>query len=198
MFSATNVAAVVATAALAGALAVAAPLATQDGNRPAAPAVDDDAGGVTLFSGVVERSRQEYPGNTESHDWGYAIRDALDAVEFTMTDTRLSGQALVRANWNRPVDDYWTWLGTESVYLQNEGGSWTGTGYGYAEPPATEGELGSARHERLVLLGHDGYAGLTAILDLDSEHTGAPLEATGAIVALGLPEMPAEAPTTAE
>ena len=37
MFSATNVAAVVATAALAGALAVAAPLATQDGNRPAAP-----------------------------------------------------------------------------------------------------------------------------------------------------------------
>jgi hypothetical protein len=198
MFSATNVAAAVAITALAGALLVAAPLATQDGSQPAAPAADVEAAGVTLVSGVIEGTGQEYAGSTESHDWGYAVRDALKAVEFAVSDERLSGPALLRGNWNRPADDMWTWVATETVYLQNEGGSWTGTGYAYADPPATEGEYGSGTHERLVLEGHDGYEGLTAILDLDSEHMHAPTEVSGAIVPLDLPEMPAAAPTTLE
>jgi hypothetical protein len=198
MFSATNVAAAVTITALAGALLVVGPLTDQDGQQPAAPAAGDETAGVTLVNGVVEQTSQEYPGDTESHAWGYVVRDGLNAIEFTMDDARLSGPARVRFNWHRPSDDLWTWLGTESVYLENEGGSWTGTGYGYADPPSTEGEPGSARHERLVLVGHDSYEGLTAILDLDSEHTGAPLEVSGAIVALSLPAMPADAPTTIE
>ena len=198
MFSATNVAAAAAIAALAGALLVVAPLTTREIDQPAAPLADADAEGVTLVHGVAEWSSQEYAGNTESHDWGYAVRDGLDTIEFTMDDARLSGPARVRFNFNRPTEDYWTWLSSESFYLENDGGSWAGTGYGYADPPATEGELGSARHERLVLVGQGGYEGLTAVLDLDSEHADAPLEATGAIVALGMPEMPAAAPTTFE
>ena len=198
MFSATNVAAAVAVTALTGALLVVAPLATQEGTQPAAPSIEEGAAGVTLVSGVVERTGYERAGSTESYDWGYAVRDALNTVEFTMSDARLSGPALLRGNWNRPLDDYWTWVASETVYLQNEGGSWTGTGYAYAEPPATGGELGSARHERLVLEGHDGYAGLTAILDLDSAHMEAPIEISGAIVALTMPEMPDAAPTTFE
>jgi hypothetical protein len=198
MLSATNVAATVTIAALAGALLVAAPLAAPAEEQPAALPADDDAAQVTLVRGVAEWTSNQYPGDTESLDWGYAVRDGLDTVEFTMDDDRLSGPARVRFNWNRPADDEWTWLATESIYLQNAGGSWTGTGYAYADPPATEGELGSARHDRLLLVGHGSYEGLTAFLDLDSEDAYAPLEVSGAIVPLGLPMMPAEAPTTFE
>lgn len=198
MFSPTKLVAAAAVAALMGGMLVAGPFATQDSNKPAAPTVDDVAAGITLVSGDVAAQHQGYFGDTESRDWGYAVRDALSSAELAMSDERLSGEAIFRGHWNRLGDDSWTWVATESVYLENEGGSWTGTGHAYVDPASTGGSLGSGRHERLVLEGQDGYEGLTAFLDFDSEHADAPIKISGAIVTLGLPEMPGAAPTTLE
>jgi hypothetical protein len=112
-----------------------------------------------------------------------------------MTDDRLSGKARVRFDAHAAE---WTWTWTGSVYLENGGGSWVGTGYGYLDPPSTGGELGAGSHERLVLVGQDGYAGLTAILDLDARDPDSPTTVTGAIMSIDLPEAAGAAPTIFE
>ena len=195
MFSPTKLVSATAVAALAGVLLLAGPFTTQESvPPPAASSVESDTSGATLVRGELEMNR-DYPGRSESLDWGYSLTDALNTIELTMSDERLSGRGRLR--WNAHADD-WTWVWTESVYLENEGGSWVGSGFGYMDPPSTGGELGAGNHERLVLEGQDGYAGLTAILDFDEKDSDSPTEVTGAIMAMTLPQTPGDAPTTFE
>lgn len=180
---------------LAAALMLVGPFASEDTVEPIAPAADIEAPVVTLVNGVMELTSEDFRGYTEALERGYSITDLLNTGEFTMSDERLSGRARVRGNAHA---DEMTWVWTESVYLENDGGAWVGTGYGYLDPVSTGGELGSGNHERLVLVGQGGYAGLTAIIDLDAANYDAPVEVTGVIVPFDLPPAPEAAPTTFE
>lgn len=180
---------------LAAALMLVEPFATQDTVEPITPAADTESPGVTRVGGVMELTSEDFPGYTEALERGYSITDRLSTGELRMSDERLSGRARVRGNAHA---DEMSWVWTESVYLENDGGAWVGTGYGYLDPASTGGELGSGNHERLVLVGQGGYAGLTAIIDLDAAHYDAPVEVTGAIVPFDLPEAPEAAPTAFE
>ena len=197
MLTPSKVVAAAAVAALMGTMLMVGPFTTRDDGDPATPASLGDQPIVTLVSGGMSGYfASDSQGSTSSHDWGYTITDALGTWQLEMSDERLSGRSRMRT-------DYYARSGSEfgpfafSMYLENDGRSWAGSGVGYMDPIATEGEPGGIQ-ANAVLAGQDGYEGLTAILAMESPDGSFEWEVTGAIQPLGVPPMPGAAPTTFE
>jgi hypothetical protein len=194
MFSATKLIAAVTVVALSGALLLAGPF-TQKADPSEPLAAVDDSLAATLFSGQMSDLSNDDPGKSESYDWGYSIADRLFSAELELTDERLSGPARIRSNFYARD---WDWQEALSIFLENDGGSWVGTGRGYMDPASTGGSLGAGLHMQVVLQGQGGYEGLNAIMAIDQVSSDQPLEVSGAITHLDLPPAPGPAPRTFE
>ena len=141
MFSATKLVAAAAVLALSGTLLLAGPFTTQQAEDLVAPAATtNDPNAVTLVSGQMSDWSKDDAGKSESRDWGYSIVDRLWTAELALTDERLSGPTRIRGNIHA---QYWDQQGALSVFLENDGGSWVGTGRSYLDPASTGGSLGA-------------------------------------------------------
>ncbi len=186
-----------AVAALMGALLLARPFTSQEVSDQASPAGPSDEPIVTLVSGQMSgRFDQDSPGKTEATDWGYSVTDALGTFQLDTSDERLSGPLRMRT-------DYYARSGYEygpfafTVYLENDGGSWDGSGVAYLDPIATEGDPGGA-HMQAVLSGQDAYQGMTAILAMDTQGWSSDWAVSGSLQPFQLPPAPEAAPTSFE
>lgn len=197
MFTPTKLFTGAAIAALMGALLLARPFMSQDVNDPASPAGPSDEPIVTLVSGEASGYFSvDSGGKTESANWGYTVTDALGTWELDMSDERLSGRSRMRT-------DYYARSGSEygpfafSMYVENDGGSWDGSGVAWLDPAATQGEPSGA-HSHVVLRGQDGYEGMTAILAMDTPDGSSDWAVSGVVQPFELPPTPEAAPTTFE
>ena len=191
MFSATKLVAAAAVAAPSGALLLAGPFTTRPAEDPVEPTANtNDSAVFTLVSGQMPDLTKDDQGASQTHDWGYLITDRLWTTTFELSDER---PARVRSNFHALE---WDWQGAHSIFHENDGGSWVGTGRSYLDPAATEGGLGAGQHMHFALQGQEGYEGLNAILAIDQAASDQPFEVTGAVTPFALPSMPGPAPTT--
>ena len=190
MFSPAKMVAAATALALTGALLLAGPFTTPAQPPPAAPAYEP--GVITPVEGTMRVRTQPRAGDIGTYAGGTSSLDEWWETEYEVSDPRLNGVAVSRHNRNLPVDS--TSHGgarTITIRLDNDGGTWVGTGRAYSDPR-------SGIHYQVHLTGQGGYEGLDAIIALDNESASAPFEVSGAIISGGLPEMPEEVPATAE
>jgi hypothetical protein len=186
MISPTKLIAAAAVAALAGTLLLVGPLTTTPSPMPAAQA---EPGVMTPVQGTMLVLAQSQAGKTETYPGGSASIDEWWETEFRVDDPRLAGQAVSRHN--RHIGAATSYAGgTRRITLrvENEGGSWVGSGVAYSDPSA------SGIHYQLLLEGQGAYEGLDAVLALDNQVATGPFEVTGVIVSSGLPELPEPVP----
>ena len=186
MISPTRLIAAAAVAALAGTLLLTGPPTTSPSPMPAAPA---EPGAITPVQGWMLVLAQAQAGETETYTGGSASIDEWWETEFRVDDPRLAGQAVSRHN--RHIGTATSYAGGTrriTVRVENEGGSWVGSGVAYSDPST------SSVHYQLLLEGQGAYEGLDAILALDNQTATAPFEVTGVIVSSGLPELPEPVP----
>lgn len=182
MLSGTKMAGLVALVALVGSmLAVTAPLHTD--KTPLGAAEGEGPTAITPVHGTFLVHGRGSTGTLERHDWGMATMDSQWRIEYDVDDPRLRGEAYGRMN-EYDIKGLPQGPITTTSYIENEGGSWTGTAQGYQDPESR------GQHLRGLLIGHGGYDGLTAILSIDAEYFGAPYEVSGVIVEGPLPPMP--------
>ena len=186
MISPTKLIAAATVAALAGTLLLAGQPTT---TRPAMPAAQAEPGVLTPVQGTMLVLAQSQAGETGTYTGGSAAIDEWWETEFRVDDPRLAGQSVSRHN--RHIGAATSYAGGTrriTLRLENEGGSWVGSGVAYSDPSA------SGIHYQLLLEGQGGYEGLDAILALDNQVATAPFEVTGVIVSSGLPELPDPVP----
>lgn len=199
MLSPAKMIAAAAAAALGGALLLASPFTTSDTAEPVAPAAEAELPSITYVDGQMELvDWSDAEVSTDSSDWGYSRTNQLARLRSESSDERLSGLSRFRINTNFGKSGYDFGSDAVSVFLENDGGSWIGTGRGYVDAIATQGEPAAGAHLQLILEGQEGYAGLSAILSLDQPDEYSPFELTGAITSVPLPAMPDAAPTDSE
>jgi hypothetical protein len=184
MFNATRVAvAVTALTLVAGLSYMVLPVAEQ-AVAPAAPApvsAEDFAGFTGTFWGVGPTEK----GQRSDHDWGSATEgDVYRHMTLNVSDDRLSGTGSAVHNSVRFTNGAVHGVRTLSARLENDGGSWEGTGIAFQDPNDR-----LMRYE-LLLSGRDGYEGLSAMLSLVSDTGLSNHEATGVVFPGELPPYP--------
>ena len=150
--------------------------------------------GVAAQDGEAADGATSFTGNSReslyvSDPPPVATPDGMDVgtewviqLRWVTTDPRLTGQATATTNW--VVDegeDGFTYLGAHTYELSNDGGSWLGSGTHLAKPLGVNGNA--------VLVGQDGYDGLTAYIvfvDNDAGHN----DMIGTIIPIAMPEAP--------
>ena len=187
MFSATKLVATAAAVALSGALLLAGPFTPQERSAPAAPDAFEP-GVITPVQGTMYVTAQTRGGDSETYAGGRVSLDEWWTTRYEVDDPRLSGYATSRHNRNTGATTTYAG-GTRMITarIDNDGGSWVGTGRAYSGPE-------SSIHYQMLLEGQGGYEGLHAIIALDTESTAAPFEVTGAIISGDLPELPEAVP----
>ncbi len=200
MLSPAKMVAAAAVVALSGALLLAGTFTTSDtADPPVAPAAEGELASIVYVDGQVTTVGWSVAEAwTDRTDWGYSKTNQLWTGEFGTSDDRLSGLARFRINSHFGESEYDFGSDAVSAYLENDGGSWIGTGRGYMDAPATEGEPAAGSHLQLTLEGQGDYTGLSAIVSLDQPDSYSPFELTGAITSVPLPAMPDAAPTDFE
>lgn len=186
MISATKMVGLAAVVALVGGvLAVSGTLDVQQDPVPAATI--EERLELTGVQGTLEGLGDQENGMCEFRGGLADCRGDVSVERYDWDDDRLDGYMVVRTNKyslsNAPIAST-----THSFYLENEGGSWAGSGYGYTAPADNTG------HMRATLEGAGDYEGLTAILNFDMVMDMSTLvrswAGTGVIVGPGLPDMP--------
>jgi hypothetical protein len=191
MFSATKLVGMAAVLALMGGLMLAVPLNVTEESPPAAT-TPDPADYLTTVSGTATLRSTDRDGDVEygvvGPD-GIGYMDEIYTGEIDTDDPRLDGRMRSTSNMYAHHGQATRSL---TIYLENDGGSWVGTGYGYQDPETT------GYHNRWVLHGEGGYEGQHAVIDMDQSTFSVPFEVSGVIVSGDLPPMPDPAPETFE
>ena len=138
--------------------------------------------GTTMWLNTVEESTETMTPDGISENVG-----GVNVFRFEASDPRLTGDATVTSNWVLIEDaESFGSLNADTYELSNDGGSWHGESTGFGSP-------GFGAGRTIILVGQDGYDGLTAYLhgefvpDLGGE------EFKGLILPTAMPEIP-EAP----
>jgi hypothetical protein len=147
---------------------------------------------ITPVQGTMSALSQSQAGARETYIGGPTSIDEWWKTEFRVDDPRLSGVATSRHNRNVGAVKT-THGGTRMITtrIDNDGGSWIGTGRAYSDPS-------SGIHYQILFEGQGGYDGLDAIIALDNKSATGPFEVTGAIISGGLPELPEPVPAAAK
>jgi hypothetical protein len=190
MFSAVKLVAIAASIALAGALALALPASQPEGPAPGAESAAA-AAELTPFTGMMLVRSTDRAGDRVEHDWGIARMDQQWTFEYDLDDERLNGMGRSRVN-NHQITGSNGGPKSYTLYIENDGGSWVGTGRAY------NGVNGGGWHHQMVLTGQGAYEGLAAILSADQHSMSSVLEVSGVVFTGGLPALPEPAPTDFE
>lgn len=188
MFSPAKLVGISAVIALVGALMVATPPSHEA--TPFSAAAPSGPTEIAQVEGTLLLLSEDEHGVAENHDWGTIITDQLWTGQYDLDDDRLDGYGRARFNGHHIA-----FVGgpkSGSYYLENDGGSWVGSGHAWS------GLGAGGWHHRLVLDGQGAYDGLTAILSLDQESVTPTLQVSGVVFDGGLPPMPDPAPTDIE
>jgi hypothetical protein len=186
MFTATRVAAGVATLVLVGSLAfVASPVSDQS----VAPAAETEAIDPLDFGGFTGQMqcRVGNEGTTTRSDWGTFVEgETYPRCTIETSDPRISGS-------HYSVHDYYKYRGrpnwgvrSASLVITNDDGAWVTTdGWGYQQP--WDGAMFYAQRFE----GTGAYDGLTALMIHTQDEWGFDFDVEGVIIPGELPEMPA-------
>lgn len=190
MFSATKLVGLAAIVALVGALTIALPAnqPVEPGGSAASPTAPPE---MTPFSGTMGVLSIDESGDRVEHDWGLGMMDQQWTFVHEFDDERLNGRGRSRVN-DHQIDGQRGGPKSFTLYIENDGGSWVGTGRAY------NGVNGGGWHHQTVLTGQGGYEGLTAILAADQEYQADTLDVHGVVFTGGLPPLPEPAPTEFE
>ncbi|MEX1334239.1 MAG: hypothetical protein AB1Z66_02950 [Candidatus Limnocylindrales bacterium] len=186
MISPAKMVAAAAVAALAGTLLLAGPYTNQDLGPPVTDS--QELGKISITHGQGQLISSER-GTETAIDSGYAMNDERLTLKFDMDDPRLSG------TFQGAQNRYAFGTGGPSAWagvLENENGSWTAEGHGYAAPPS------GGWHQQYLLTGEGGYEGLSAILTADQDRLSTFFDVEGAIFTSELPPLPEPSTTTSE
>jgi hypothetical protein len=157
------------------------------GSTVGAAAQDEEAAdGATSFTGTsIERDYLLDPPPVTTPDGMDVGTEWVILLKWSTSDPRLTGEATATTNWVIDgSDDGFTYLGAHTYELSNDGGSWLGSGTHLASS-----ELGVTGNA--VLVGQDGYDGLTAyVIFVDSETVSGVNEMSGTIIPIAMPEAP--------
>jgi len=145
--------------------------------------------GVTPISGTMRVVSEDDAGERTMLDGRLAYMGEEWTTMMDVDDPRLDG--LGRSTHNRFTSPGAP-FGPRSLtlYAENDGGSWVGTGHAYQDRFTT------GLHYQNVMVGQGDYEGLIAIIALDQPMFGTSFDVSGAIISGGMPPMPEAAPTT--
>jgi hypothetical protein len=174
-----------AAATLAGSLLLAGQLPTQEPNSTVTNS--QGPGKIVWTEGNLIAHEQYDLGESTATEQGVTTIGEGWRLEFRMDDPRLSvtgGGRLNEYSFGNGGPKSWT------GYFENEDGAWAGTGRAYTADGA------GGWHHQILLTGHDGYAGLTAILSADQPSVSGFLDVYGVVFTGELPPLPDPAPAS--
>jgi len=145
---------------------------------------EEAADGATSFTGTsIEKDYILDPPPVPTPDGMDVGTEWVILLSWKTSDARLTGEATATTNWVIDgSDDGFTYLGAHTYELSNDGGSWLGSG-----TTLSSSELGSTGNA--VLVGRDGYDGLTALIVFDINEDGSS-DMSGTIIPIAMPEAP--------
>ena len=159
MFNATKVAAAVVVLAVSGTLLLG-PFARESGTVPAPGAPIDMEQSPGYVDGTVTLIEEPDYDATPLGEGYFQWIAPVATLRWETGDERLSGDATAVEHGLQHFD---TWNGVRTIdwTLENDSGSWTGTGNAFSRADGGEGFV--------VLTGHGGYDGLSAFVSFGRE-----------------------------